>query len=58
MANRGQLKYVPADTLAEWDAIRQQLKVKDSEAFRVMAEFSRVGREIDELMNRKRRDRF
>lgn len=58
MANRGQLKYVPKDVLDEWSRIKNIWGVKDVEAFRKMADFSRIGREIELLMRGGRNGRY
>ena len=53
MSNRGRIKYVPRKALEELNWIKHDYNLSgkrdDSEAFKKMAEFSIVGREVDNM---------
>jgi hypothetical protein len=56
MAIKGRLKYIPGDTIEEWESIKRNLNIsEDAEAFRKMADFSRIGRQLEVLMRGRRR---
>ena len=58
MIKRGNLKYVPLEPLNELEELKLDLNItKDSEAFKRMAEFSAIGREVSRAFNFARRRR-
>ncbi len=49
----GKKKYVPHDILTELENIKIESKIpKDSNAFREMAKYSAVGREVEKMRDR------
>ena len=51
MAQKGRMKYVPAVIITEIDDLKFEHNIKtDSVAMHKMAEYTRVGREIERIM--------
>jgi hypothetical protein len=51
MSNTGRIKYVPVSLLAEIQRVKEHKKyARDSEACNKVAEYSRVGQEVENIL--------
>lgn len=47
----GRIKYVPRIVIEDLEQMKQEFHVGDSQAFKKMGEYAKVGREVEKMKN-------